>query len=149
LDYAYHQLLQHMDNGSRRFAKCYVKKIGAKPSEIDYKAEFMKLVLKKGHTNPSAAALNLVRDRMRLLYSSEQEIFSQFQIYFDENDTNFATQFKSMLEDECNSNIIWMKDSLIPFGKELLNWSAGVLSDGDEALEESLYLCNGNLHFCI
>ena len=155
LDYAYCQLLRNMDSGSTRFARYKIEKDKKEKghdnvqiestnpqttvSEIDYKAEFTKYVLKKGHTNPSTAALHCVREHMRSLYSTEQETFSHFQCYFNEYDTDFATRFQNMTNNNDDPDMKWMRDSLIPFGKELLNWC-----DGGDILEQSLYRCNGN-----
>ena len=82
---------------------------------------------------------------MRLLYSSEEETFSRFHLYFKKRDIKFATKFKCMLDNEYDPVIEWMKNSLIPFGEQLLIWCDG---DGGDTLEQSLYRCNGNLSVC-
>ena len=115
-------------------------------ANIDYCAEFKAYVFKKGHTNASLAALNCVREQMRFLYSSEAETFCQFRNYFQEYDIEFAMKYNDLLEND-SPVIQWMKDSLIPFGKQLLKWC-----DGGVTLEQSLYRCNGSFsvyyYFC-
>ena len=107
--------------------------------DVDYEAEFIRSVLKKGRSNASTAALNCVRQHIVNLYSSEQETFAQLQIYLDKSDKTFATRLKCMFDNDCDPVIRWMKDSLIPFGKQLLNWC-----DNGDTLDKSLYYCNGN-----
>jgi hypothetical protein len=110
-----------------------------------YKAACKNSVLKKGHANPTTDELNFVRDHMRQFNSSEQEFFSMFQNYFDDNNPKFATKFKYMLNNGGDDLIEWMRDSLIPFGKQLLNWCDG---GSDNTLDQSLYCCNGMVVFC-
>ncbi len=164
MDYSYHHLLQHLDNGASRFAK-YKKKQscpevpGAEHDDVaqqqpaisdvdncttqfekcalekaledcrkaleDCRAQFKKCVLKKAHTKPTTDELNVIRDHMRQFISSEQEFFSMFQIYFDEFNPEFATKFKYMLNNDCDEIIKWMKDSLFPFGEQLVKWCDG------------------------
>jgi hypothetical protein len=154
-----------MDNGSSRFAKFSMRKAAkllfeqksqdkdeaivpiestsqqSTEADVDYRAEFMGNVLRKYGTNASAAAIKIVREKMRLLYSSEQNTLSCFLIYFEQHVTkfNFAEKFKYMLDTPYDPVIQWMKDSLIPFGKQLLSWC-----DGENAQEQSLHSCNGN-----
>ncbi len=170
LDFAYHHLLQNMDDGSRRFKKYKdASKISAlsqtkvndvdqtqssnQPTAVsfvenyrdeaeDYKAQFKKSVLKKSHTNPTANELNLVRDHMRQFNSSEHDFFSMFQNYFDEYNPKFAVKFQYMLNTDGDEVIKWMKNSLLPFGKQLVDWCDG---GRDKTLDQSLYCCNGNL----
>jgi hypothetical protein len=134
-----------MDNGSSRYKKCNDAKIhsATQPLTEHAVASFEEIVLNKGDVIAPTAALNCVRNHMRLLYSSEQETFRQFQNYFENKDPIFASQFKIHSENEYDSVKKWMKNSLIPFGKELLDWCCG----GSEAkLEEGLYFCNGNVY---
>jgi hypothetical protein len=175
MDYAYSHLLQHMDNGSSRFAKCKAAKNYSEPLQndaavktelttqqlteadmnqtelitqqsnedaVDYRSLFEEIVLNKGDRVPPIAALNCVRENMQLMYSSEQETFCRFQSYFDKKDHIFAAQFKNMLDNKDDIVIKWMKDLLVPFGKELLNWCGG---GGEGTLNQSLHLCNGNI----
>jgi hypothetical protein len=108
-----------------------------------YQAAFKNSVLKKGHANPTTDELNFVRDHMRQFNSSDQEFFAMFQTHFGTHNPQFAIKFKYMLNDDCNEVIKWMKDCLIPFGKQLLSWCDG---GRDKTLDQSLYCCNGN-HF--
>jgi hypothetical protein len=106
-----------------------------------YQAAFKNSVLKKGHTKPTTDELNFVRDHMRQFNSSDQEFFAMFQTHFGTHNPQFAIKFKCMLNDDSNEVIKWMKDSLIPFGKQLLSWCDGGI---DKTLDQSLYCCNGN-----
>ena len=153
-----------MDNGSSRFAKfskCKVAKLldaeksqetdetivpiestsqQSTEDDIDYRAEFMGNVLRKYGTNASTATIKIVREQMRLLYSSEQYTLSCFLMYFEQHGTKFkfAPKLKDMLDKPFDPVIQWMKDSLIPFGKQLLHWC-----DGENKQEQSLFSCNG------
>ena len=179
MDYAYNHLLQHMDNGSSRFAKFKAAKIYSEPLQndaavepkssnqqsteadmnqtelitqqstedaVEYRSLFEEIVLNKGDTITPTAALNCVRESMQLMYSSEQETFRRFQSYFHKKDHIFAAQFKNMLDNKNDPVIKWMKYSLVPFGKELLNWCG---ADGESTLNQSLHLCNGNSLYMI
>ena len=111
-------------------------------AQVDYyQAAFKSSVLKKGHTKPTTDELNFVRDHMRQFNSSDQEFFAMFQTHFGTHNPQFAIKFKCMLNDDSNEVIKWMKDSLIPFGKQLLSWCDG---GRDKTLDQSLYCCNGN-----
>ncbi len=160
MDHAYYHLLEHMDNGTSRFAKfkkkkiditisapkhCDVSQIHQSKDECftatdvkDFRDEYKKLVLKKGRATPSSVELSAVRDYMRQLYSSEQDIFSRFQTYFDEKNPQYAAKFKCMLNNVHDPAIKWMTESLIPFGEHLQSWC-----DSGDSLAKSLYSCNG------
>ncbi len=111
-----------------------------------YKAQFKNSVMKKGHANPTTDELNFVRDHMRQFNSSEHEFFSMLQNHLREHNAKFATRFNYMMNNDCDGIIDWIKDSLIPFGKQLLNWCDGV---GDKSPDQNLYRCNGNHMYII